>query len=275
MSGSAVVTGAARGFGLEIARRLVGRGYDVVMTDVDAPAVDAAAASLGPRASAMAADVRDPEAQRRVAAAATRRGPLAVWVNNAGIAPAAKAWEHSDREVARAVEVNLLGMMYGSRAAVDAMGPGGGQILNIASLAGLGPVPGLAIYAATKAAVVSFTVGLQGDLEIAGLPVRAHVMCPDASDTRMVRDVATAPDAALLFSGGPLLDPALVADRAVAMLDGRRLVRTMPTWRAGIVRFGALVPTVGLKVLRGLRWYGDRRRPASADPPRGQGPATP
>ena len=262
MRGSAVVTGAARGIGLEIARRLVDRGHFVVMADLDGAAVDAAAASLGAeRAAGIAADVRDPDAHRRVAAAAVERAPLSVWVNNAGVAPAAKAWEHADAEVARTVEVNLLGMIYGSRAAVDAMGARGGQILNIASLAGLGPVPGLAVYAATKAGVVSFTVGLQGDLDLAGVPVRVHALCPDAADTRMVHDISGSPDSALLFSGGGLLDPGRVADEAVAMLDGRRLVRALPGWRAAIVRGGAAVPTAGLKVLRGLRWYGERRRP--------------
>lgn len=260
---AAVVTGAARGFGLEIARRLVQRGHFVVLADIDGDGAESAAASLGERATAAAADVRDPDAHRRLAALAAERGPLDVWVNNAGVALPAKAWEHSDAEVARSVEVNLLGMMYGSRAAVDAMGARGGQVLNIASLAGLGPVPGLAVYAATKAAVVSFTVGLQGDLDLAGRPVRMHVLCPDASDTDMVRDVVDAPDAALLFSGGQLLSPAVVADRAVAMLDSGRLLRTLPPWRAGIVRAGALMPTAGLRVLRVLRWYGDRRRPAA------------
>ena len=263
MTRSAVVTGAARGFGLEIARRLVDRGHDVVMADIDGDAVAAAASSLGDRATGMAADVRDPDAHRRVAAAASRQAPLSVWVNNAGVALPAKAWEHPDADLRRTVEVNLLGMMYGSRAAVEAMGARGGQILNIASLAGLGPVPGLAAYAATKAGVVSFAVGLQGDLDVAGLPVRVHVLCPDAADTHMVRDVVHEPDAALLFSAGGLLEPARVADRAVAMLDSRRLLATMPVWRAAIVRFGATVPSAGLKLLRALRWYGDRQRPAA------------
>ena len=161
----------------------------------------------------------------------------------------------------RTVEVNVLGVMNGSRAAVDAMGGRGGQILNVASLAGHGPAPGFAVYAATKAAVVSFTLSLEGDLQIAGLPIHTHAICPDASDTRMVRDVVGEPDSALLFSGGALLDPGFVADRAVAMLDGRRLVRTLPGWRSPIVRAGALTPRFGLKVLRVLRWWGDRRRP--------------
>jgi len=122
------------------------------------------------------------------------------------------------------------------------------------------------VYSATKAAVLSFTIGLHGDLQIAGLPIQARVICPDAADTRMVRDVVREPDSALLFSGGALLDPGEVADQAVAMLDGRRLVRTLPAWRATIVRAGAVSPTMGLRVLRVLRWWGDRRRPTAGTP---------
>jgi NAD(P)-dependent dehydrogenase (short-subunit alcohol dehydrogenase family) len=158
------VTGAARGFGLEIARRLVDRGLWVVLCDVDEEAVTVAASGLGPSAVGMGADVRDPDALRRVAAAAAERGPLDVWVNNAGVAPAAKAWEGDDAVVRRTVEVNLLGVMHGCRAAVATMGERGGQILNVASLAAHGPVPGLGVYAATKAGVLSFTLSLQGDL---------------------------------------------------------------------------------------------------------------
>jgi NAD(P)-dependent dehydrogenase (short-subunit alcohol dehydrogenase family) len=262
--GSAVVTGAARGFGLEIARRLVARGHSVVLCDVDEAGVAAAAESLGTKAVGVAADVRDPDAHRRLAAAAADLGRLEVWVNNAGVAPTGKAWEHGDDVVRRTVEVNVLGTMYGSRAAVDAMRAQGGQIVNIASLAAHGPVPGFAVYGATKASVLSFTLSLQGDLEFAGVPIRTHVLCPDASDTRMVRDVAGEPEAALLFSGSGLLDPNDVADQAVAMLDGRRLVHTIPAWRSPIVRAAALTPSVGLKILRVLRWFGDKRRPEQA-----------
>jgi NAD(P)-dependent dehydrogenase (short-subunit alcohol dehydrogenase family) len=115
MAGSAVVTGAARGFGLEITRRLLDRGHHVVMCDVDEAAVVEAAAALGPRATGMACDVGDPDAHRRAAAAAAEIGALEVWVNNAGVAPAAKVWEHDDDVVTRTVGVNLLGVMHGSR----------------------------------------------------------------------------------------------------------------------------------------------------------------
>jgi short-subunit dehydrogenase len=257
----AVVTGAARGFGLEIARRLVARGHVVVLADVDGDGVRAAAAQLGDRAHAREADVRDPGAHRALAAAAREHGVLEVWVNNAGVARADKAWEHTDDDVRLTVEVNLLGTMHGSRAAVDAMRGTGGHILNLASLSAFGPVPGLATYAATKAAVVSYSGGLQGDLDIAGVPIRVHALCPDASDTRMVRDVADREDAAILFSGGGLLGADRVADEAVALLDGRRVVKTLPAWRGAIARVGVLWPRAGLAAMRILRRVGDRRRP--------------
>jgi NAD(P)-dependent dehydrogenase (short-subunit alcohol dehydrogenase family) len=261
VSGSAVVTGAARGFGLEIARRLIDRGYEVVLTDLD-EAVHAVADGLGPRAHGLFADARDPDAHARAAAEAATHGPLRVWVNNAGIARVAKAWEHPDSDVRLTVETNVLGVMYGSRAAVEAMRSHGGrgQILNVASLAAFGPVPGFAVYAATKAGVLSFTTSLQGDLQIARIPIRVHALCPDVADTRMVRDFADQDDAAILFAGG-MLDAGRVADRAVELLEGRRMVRTVPAWRGVLARASGTVPTVGVPLTRVLRWVGGRRGP--------------
>jgi NAD(P)-dependent dehydrogenase (short-subunit alcohol dehydrogenase family) len=257
---AAVVTGGARGFGFEIARALLDRGYSVVVTDLDAAEVAAAAERLGAGARGIAADARDPEGHRAAAAAATEYGPLRVWVNNAGVAYAGKIWELSDEEVERTVRVNLLGVLHGSRVAVDHMGQGGGHILNIASMSAFGPVPGLGVYAATKAAVKSLTTSLQGDLDHAGLPIRAHALCPDAADTAMVRDVEDDPDAALLFSGFGLLGAEKVADAAVDLLDGTRIVKSMPAYRAALIRSSDLVPTAGLKTLALFRRLGERRQ---------------
>ena len=257
----AVVTGGARGFGLEIATRLIARGHTVLVTDLDQAAVDAAVATLGPRARGRVADAADAGAHRETAAAAAGLGQVGVWVNNAGVAWAAKSWEHPEREVELTVTINLLGVIHGSRAAVEVMrASGGGHILNIGSMSSFGPVPGLAVYAATKAAVLSFTTSLQGDLDLAGIPIRAHVLCPDAADTAMVRGAQSQPDAAILFSGWSLLDPGKVADAAIELLDGNRIVKAMPSYRAAMSRAGALVPTAGLRAMRLLRLIGERTR---------------
>jgi NAD(P)-dependent dehydrogenase (short-subunit alcohol dehydrogenase family) len=262
MATSAVVTGAARGFGKEIARRLVARGHHVLITDVEAEAVAAAAAELGAGCTGIVADARSAADHRRAAAAAAELGPVTVWVNNAGVLRAGKAWELTEDAVDGQVAVNLLGVVHGSRAAVEAMRGRGGHLLNIASMSAHGPVPGLAVYAATKAAVLSFTTSLAGELALAGLPIRAHALCPDAADTALVRGEQAHADTAILFSRPALLTADAVADAAVALLAGRRIVRSLPPARAGLARIGGLLPVVGLPVLARLRARGERRRVA-------------
>jgi short-subunit dehydrogenase len=257
----AVVTGAARGFGREIARRLVARGHRVVITDLDADAVTATAAELG--VTSIPADARKPADHARVAAAAAELGPVGVWVNNAGVLRAGPVWEQPEGDIALQVDVNLLGVVHGSRAAVGIMRERGGHLLNIASISSHGPVPGLAVYAATKAAVLSFSTSLQGELDLARLPIRVHALCPDAADTALVRDERDSPDTAIMFSRrAGLLSPDAVADAAVALLDGRRIVRTLPSYRAGVMRVVGAFPRLGLPLLAGLRAAGDRRRTA-------------
>lgn len=254
----AVVTGAARGFGKEIARRLVARGHDVVLTDLDEAAVTATAAELG--ATGLVADARVPGDHRRVAAAAAERGTVGVWVNNAGVLRAGKAWEHTDDDVALMLDANLAGVVHGSRAAVDVMRQRGGHLLNVASMSAHGPVPGLAVYAATKAGVLNFSTSLQGDLDLDRVPIRVHALCPDPADTAMVRQEQGHRDTAILFAQPTLLTPEQVADAAVALLDGRRLVRSLPVYRAAMARTGAVVPAVALRVLALMRAQGEKRR---------------
>ena len=251
---TAVVTGAGRGIGREVALRLGRRGYDVLVTDVDEAGAKATAEAIGERGRAMHQDVRDPDSHRAVASAAAERGPVAVWVNNAGVLRTEKAWEHTDDDVRLMTEANLLGVFWGSRAAVDAMRPDGGHIINLASMSAFGPVPGLAVYGATKHGVLGFTESLQGDLEDAGIPIRVHAVCPDGVDTRMVQDRVDDPDAAIIFSGGKkLLQPEEVADRIVELLDSTAIVLAIPRSRAGLARFGGRYPRFGLKVLSLLK----------------------
>jgi short-subunit dehydrogenase len=260
--GVAVVTGAARGFGREIARKLAVRGHRVLITDLDADAVTATAAELG--AVGVVADARLAADHRRVAAAAAELGRVTVWVNNAGVLRAGKAWEHTDDEVALMIDANLLGVVHGSRVAVEAMREHGGHLLNIASMSAHGPVPGLAVYAATKSGVLNFSTSLQGDLDLARLPIRVHALCPDAADTAMVRSEQASPDTAILFSTGGLLAPDAVADAARRAARRRRVVRSLPARRAAMARSGAVLPRLGLSVLARLRARGERHRTAGA-----------
>lgn len=256
-----MVTGAGRGIGREVAIRLARRGYDVLVTDVDEASARHTADAIGQRAWSMAQDVRDPESHRAVAEVAAERGPIEVWVNNAGVLRTEKAWTHSDDDVRQMTEANLLGVFWGCRAAVETMRSGGGHIINMASMSAFGPIPGLAVYGATKHGVLGFSESLQGDLEDSGIEIRVHAVCPDGVDTGMVRENADKPEAAIIFSGGKkLLQPAEVADRIVGLLDSTAIVLTIPRSRAGLARFAGRYPRVGLKTLSLFKKVGERNR---------------
>ena len=121
MNSSVVVTGGARGIGRGIAERMVARGHRVVVTDVDGAAVAATAGEIE-AADGIRQDVSDPGSHREVAAVAARHGVLVAWFNNAGVGDDGNLADLTDAQVRRLVEVNLLGTLWGMRAAIEAFG---------------------------------------------------------------------------------------------------------------------------------------------------------
>jgi NAD(P)-dependent dehydrogenase (short-subunit alcohol dehydrogenase family) len=259
---TAVVTGAARGIGRETARQLAGRGYRVLATDLNQQGAHETADHIGSGAWALAQDVRDADSHRAIAAAAAERGPLKVWVNSAGILKTEKVWDHSDDDVRLMVEVNLLATLWGARAALDGMRahPQDAHIVNMASMAAFGPVPGLGVYAATKHAVLGLTESLQGDLLLAGLPIRVHAVCPDLVDTGMMREHAGNPEYALGFSGTRIYTPEEIADEIVKLLDSDKIVLSIPRNRMAVARMAGLFPRTGLRLTRAFRGVGARKQ---------------
>ncbi len=238
--GSAVVTGAARGIGRGIAELLVRRGYAVVVADLDADAVRRTAADLGAVAG-LQQDVRDEGSHALVATEALRHGALTVWVNNAGVGYDGPLTDLTSSQVDALVDVNVKGVLWGMRAALNAFGPAGGDVVNVASASGLGPVPGLSVYAATKAAVVSVTTSVH--LEVPR-GVRVHALCPVGVQTDMVAAMDPSGQARpLVNAGGRLLTVDEVAAAAVALVGSRRVVRTLPAARGGLVRAGSFLPS--------------------------------
>lgn len=248
---AAVVTGAGRGLGKEVARLLVARGYAVLVTDLDATAAQAAADEVG-AAGWRVVDVRD-EAQVLAArdAALAHSGRIDVWVNNAGVLLTGPAWEQSAEQRRLMVEVNAIGTMNGTLAAIDAMrgaGGGTGHVVNIVSLAGLTAVPGEAVYAASKHAAIGFSLSTLADLRLAGVDgIDVSCVCPDGIWTPMLHDKLDDPQSALSFSG-KLLQPEEVVAAVGRVLDRPRPVTALPRWRGWQVRFGDLFPRVALRL---------------------------
>jgi len=252
---SCVVTGGARGIGRAIAEQMVARGHRVVVTDLDGEGAARTASEIG-AAEGLAQDVRDAGSHRAVAEAAGRHGPLTTWFNNAGVAFDADLADLTDEQVRTTVEVNLLGVIWGTRAAVDAFGPAGGDVVITSSLSALGPVPNLSAYAATKAAVLSLAMSV--NLETPG-NVRVHAVCPDGVSTAMVAGMTGGRAERLVRSGGRMLTPEEVATAAVGLVGSRRVVRTLPGWRGAVMRAGSLAPSQASPAMGLLAAQGRRR----------------
>ncbi len=245
----ALVTGAGRGLGRGIAELLADRGYTVAVTDVDEQTAVTAAAEIGRGAFAIALDVRDDARVRAVCAEVVERtGRLDVWVNNAGVLLTGPAWEHDAQARQLMMDVNATGTMNGTLAAIDAMRSDGGHIVNIVSLAGLIAVPGEAIYAATKHAALSFSLGVAADMRIHGVEgIDISCICPDGIWTPMLHDKLDDPGAALSFSGS-LLEPQQVVDAVGHVLDHPRAVTAVPRWRGVQVRAFDAVPGIAQRM---------------------------
>ena len=160
---AAVVTGAGRGLGRAIASTLTARGFIVHLTDIEEALATEAAAEIGRGAFGSALDVRDEAACHSVAATTVQMaGSLDVWVNNAGVLITGTAWEQDAEARRLMIEVNTIGTMNGTVAALQPMiAARRGHVINVVSLAGLVAAPGEVAYAASKHGAIAFTLGTQ------------------------------------------------------------------------------------------------------------------
>ena len=182
MDRAALVTGGSSGIGLAIARALRDEGYGLTLVSRRPEKVNAAAEELG--AAAIAADVGDADAcARLVAEHRDRFGRLDVLVNSAGIGIGGRVEDLPAKHFDLQVGVNLRGLFLVTQAAIPLLRESKGWIVNLASIAGTLPTPGLATYGATKAAVISLTRSLNDELD--GDGVRAVAICPGFVDTPM------------------------------------------------------------------------------------------
>jgi NAD(P)-dependent dehydrogenase (short-subunit alcohol dehydrogenase family) len=260
--GGALVTGGGRGLGLEIARRLVARGHLVHITDLNGDLAAHAARELGPRAFGSTLDVRSYVACRAAASRTVRRaGSLEVWVNNAGVLFTGPAWEQDERTRGLMVEVNAIGTINGTLAALEPMRAAGrGQVVNVVSLAGLVAAPGEAVYSASKHAAIGFSLATLADLRLAGIEgIEISCVCPDGMWTPMLHDKLEDPAAAASFSG-VLFSPEQVAGHVEDLLDHPRPVLAIPGWRAGLMRLFDLFPRLSLRFGGQLIAHGRRRQ---------------
>jgi len=220
-----LVTGAAHGMGLGLARAFASRGSRLVLWDVDGVALSDVADEFLSRGLQVRWDVVDLRSRAAVAEAARgvldEDGPVDVLVNNAGVVAGKALLDLTDADIERTIGVNALALFWTTRAFLPAMiEQGRGPIVTLASAAGLVGTARLSAYSASKHAAVGFNEALRTELGLLGHPIGTTVVCPFFVDTGMFRGAKTRVPWLL-----PVLSPDVVVRRTVRAVEhGRRRI---------------------------------------------------
>ncbi len=241
-----LITGCASGIGRHLADVALARGHKVLATDISLGAlIDHAAEAPWPseRARTERLDVCDPDGwERMVGIVESEWGALDVALNVAGYLRPAHAARVTVEDVHRHFDVNVKGLIFGTRAAARRMVENrSGHIINIASLASLAPVPGISLYSASKYAVRAFSLAAAQELRPHGVAVTT--VCPDAVATPMLDLQLDYPEAALSFTAPRVL----TVEDLSKVIFGRVLrkrppIVTIPRWRGWLARIADLSP---------------------------------
>src|SRR3984957_17208371 len=221
-----VITGAARGIGYATAKALLARGARVVIGDRDVDVLENAVAgvsSLG-SVSGHPLDVTDKESFAAFLdkARPDGGGHIDVLINNAGVMPVGPFLEQSAEAIRSSIEVNFYGVLSGCQLVLPEMVKRrSGHIINIASLAGMVPVPGQIVYAGTKFAVVGLSTAMAD--EFAPHDVKVTAVLPTFTNTELIS--GTSPPAAK-----KPVEPAEIAAAIVKVLDKPKTRVSVPGW---------------------------------------------
>ena len=234
------ITGGGRGIGRATAAALLAHGARVAIGDIEADLAERTAAELGGGALGLSLDVTD-----RASFAAfldqveARLGPLEVLINNAGIMPIGPFVHETDACADRMIDINLRGLMYGSKLALERFLPRHrGHLVQIASAAGKFGFSGGATYCATKHAVVGLSESLRQELRGSG--VQVSVVMPTVVNTELGSGLP-------MTRGFKPVEPEDVANAIVEALQTGRFEVFVPKSLAGMVRFGALAPRTAVE----------------------------
>jgi NADP-dependent 3-hydroxy acid dehydrogenase YdfG len=242
------ITGGARGIGRATAAALISQGARVAIGDIEASLAEKTATELGSGAIGLPLDVTDRASfQTFLQAVESRLGPLDVLINNAGIMPIGPFVEEPDATARRMVDINLHGVIFGSKLALERFLPRGrGHLVNIASSAGKAGFPGGATYCATKHAVVGLSEAIRA--EVRDTAIEVSVVMPVVVKTELGSGLPET-------RGFKPVEPEDVAGAIVDALQKPRFDVFVPRSIAVIMRAQHVIPRRAMeaiaKVLKG------------------------
>ena len=236
------ITGAARGIGRATAETLTRKGAKVAIGDLDLATAEQTAKEIGGDTIALQLDVTDlAEFTSFLDQVEERLGSIDVLINNAGIMPIGPLDQEPDHITAKQIEINLHAVIHGTKQAMQRMKPRGtGHIVNIASMAGKGGIPGGATYCATKHAVVGLSEAAY--MELRGTGVEISVVMPGVVDTELAAGLVDT-------RGIKKSTPQDVADRITEALEYGIVEVYVPKSGGRIFKAVQLLPRAGREKL--------------------------
>lgn len=236
------ITGGARGIGLQAAKDFTAKGATVVIGDLDLAATQTAAKEIGPRALGLQLDVTDRDSFARfVATIESDIGEIDVFLNNAGIMPAGPFLAEGGAASDTQIDVNLRGPIHGMKLVLPLMiERKKGHVINVASMAGKAPIPGLAVYNATKFAVVGMSQAVRDEIE--GTGVSITTIMPNAVKTELTSGLPT--------EKMGTLTPQKVSKAVVKSVQNRREEVAIPRYFALYPLMWSILPPRLLRAMR-------------------------
>jgi len=239
-----IITGAAGGIGSATAHLFAKCGAILVLTDIHRERLNElgeALKDLGTETMTIEHDVNDSESWESLMGRVRQEfGKIDVLINNAGVVQPGPAEAIELDKVKHQVSVNLLGTIYGCRAALRIMKQQNfGKIVNVASLGGIVPMPGEAVYSATKYAIRGYSLSLKAELRKS--PLEIAVVCPDSVDTAQLNYELLHDEAVLSFIGEPL-KPEKVAKGILKAVKKKKPEILIPTGMGIFCRIGMSFP---------------------------------
>ncbi len=251
----AIVTGASSGIGLSVARLFASRGAKVALVARTASKLDEVARSLGDAAASFALDVGDlPALEALPARVVERFGQLDYVVNNAGVNHRGEIEKYEPKQLAEIVTTNLTAPIFLTRAALPHLARGG-AVVQVASIAGMVPVPGEATYSASKAGLRAFARAVAD--ELAARDIHSGCVCPGPVDTGFLGDLSEVPDIVL---SQPMISADEVAEAVIRCIDERIDELALPRRSGRLATMAYLLPDFAKKIRPVLEKRGARNK---------------
>jgi len=261
-----VVTGAAGGIGSAVAHLFAEEGAVLVLTDIRREKLEEVGRTLkdsGRELLLQTHDVADPESWSLLMENIRDKfGRIDILINNAGVTQPGAAENISIKDIRNQVEVNFLGTVYGCQAALRLMrAQNSGKIINVASLGGIVPMPGEAVYSATKYAIRGYSLSLFA--ELLNDPIDIIAVCPDSVETPQLEYELLHDESVLSFIGEPMM-PEKVAQAILSASLKNKPEKLVPSFMGVFCRTGMAFPRlffllfpvlkkIGLRTMKKMR----------------------